>query len=145
MFEEDLKKYALKGEFSFKLTDSLTSKCNAPSDKSGVYLIYKVINGIEELIYIGSSGQKVGGVLKTRQTGMGGMKDRIVNGYHPKFGKIKRHKSFPIQMKKELITELKFYWWVTFEGENIDFPTDIETILREKYRTKFTKLPEWHK
>jgi len=145
MFEEDLEKYSLKGKFNFKSGDSLADKCNAPTNKSGVYLIYKVINGKEELIYIGSSGQKKDGVLKTRQTGMGGMKDRIVNGYHPKFGKIKRHKVFPTQMRKELIPELKFYWWVTYDGENVDFPTDTETLLRDKYQTKFNKLPDWHK
>ena len=103
MFESELKKYKTNGVFSFKQNESLEHKCNAPTDKNGIYLIYKVTSNIEELIYIGLSGQMKNGVLKTRQSGLGGMKDRIVNGYHPKFGKIKRRIAFPAQMKIENI------------------------------------------
>ncbi|MGB4775219.1 MAG: hypothetical protein WBP45_08605, partial [Daejeonella sp.] len=115
-------------------------------DKSGVYLIYKIVNGEESLIYIGSSGQRnKDGSLKTRK---GGIKDRLVNGYHPnRFGeekRIKREKAFPKQMEIEKIMELKFYWWVTYDNENFDFPTDVETKLRELYILKFKRLPAWH-
>ena len=140
-FDNELKKYKTKGEFYFKPFESLEEKCNAPTDKSGIYLIYKIVKGKEILIYIGSSGRKINGVLTTRKTGLGGMKGRIVEGYHPKFGKIKRKKSFPNQMQIEKINELKFYWYVTYDGDNLDFPTDVENILFKK----FTIKPDWHK
>lgn len=145
MLKKELDKYRIKGVFTFKPTESLQEKCNAPSNYSGIYLIYKVINSTETIMYIGSSGQKVNGMLKTRKSGLGGMKDRIVNGYHPKFGKIKRHRSFPTQMIKDNISELKIYWWVTFANEDIDFPTDVETRLRENYFNQHGRLPDWHK
>lgn len=145
MFENDLQKYKIKGSFTFKVHESLQEKCNAPTDCSGVYLIYKITDSEEKLIYIGSSGQKIDGKLKTRKSRLGGMKDRIVNGYHPKFGKVQRKKVFPAQMKIENIPELKICWWVTYDKENFDFPTDVETILREKYFSKYGSLFDWHK
>ncbi len=39
MFDE-LNKYKQAGHFFFKLTDNLSSVCNAPNDCSGIYLIY---------------------------------------------------------------------------------------------------------
>lgn len=103
MFESELKKYKIHDSFIFKESESLKDKCNAPTDKSGVYLIYKIVNGEENLIYIGSRGQRdANGNLKTRK---GGIKDRLVNGYHPnRFGqkkRIKREKAFPKQMEIE--------------------------------------------
>ncbi len=145
MFEKELTKYKFKGEFSFKTNDLLEEKCNAPTDNGGVYLIYKMINSKMELLYIGSSGQKRDGKLKVRQSGLGGMKDRLVNGYHPKFGKIKRKKVFPIKMRDENISELKIFWWITYDKVCSDFPTDVESALRNIYLNRFRKLPDWHK
>jgi hypothetical protein len=146
MFDIELDKYKIHGSFSFKVPELLSAKCNAPNDKNGVYLIYKVRNGKESLIYIGSSGQKSkDGTIKTRKSGLGGMRDRIVNGYHPKFGKIRRQKAFPIQMLNEDIEELKIYWWVTYDRDNSDFPTNVEAILRDKYSNHYNKHPDWHK
>jgi len=144
MFEEVLNKYKHKGNFSFNATESLQEKCNAPTDKGGVYLIYKNKISDETLIYIGSSGQKKNGTIKVRKSGLGGMKDRIVNGYHPKFGKIKRKISFPIHMKAENILEIKINWWVTYDKNNADFPTEVENALVKKYLEKLYKLPDWH-
>src|ERR1700728_763017 len=100
MFDTELSKYKTNGTFSLKSFDSLKDKCNAPIDQGGVYLIYKIVDAQEVLIYIGSSGQKrKDGTLKVRR---GGMKDRLVNGYHPnRFGElkgIKRQKAFPQHM-----------------------------------------------
>lgn len=144
MFENILNKYKIKGKFNFKQFESLEAKCNAPNDKSGIYLIYKIVDSTETLIYIGSSGQNKNGELKTRKSGLGGMRDRLVNGYHPKFGKVKRKKAFPNQMKIENITEINIYWWVTFNNENSDFPTDVEDKLMNEYLSEFGKRPEWH-
>ena len=123
----------------------MIDKCNAPTDKNGVYLIFKVTSSGQELIYIGSSGQMKDGVLKVRKVGLGGMKDRLVNGYHPKFGKVKRKKAFPEQMRKGNISELMVYWWVTWDEQHMDIPSQIERRLKEKYLIEYNKLPEWHK
>ena len=131
IFLEVLNQYKTSGQFAFKLSDNLKDKCNAPTTQSGVYLIFKVEQGVEDLIYIGSSGQVKEGKLKTRKSGLGGMKDRLINGYHPKFGKVKRKTAFPNQMINENISELKFYWWVTYDSETYDFPTEVETKLRK--------------
>jgi len=144
MFELVLAKYTLKGTFTFRPHESLRDKCNAPSNQSGVYLIYQILNGKEILLYIGSSGRKINGLLVHRKTGLGGMKDRLVNGYHPKFGRIPRHTSFPEQMKMQNIAELKFYWWVTYKDDHVDFPTDVEDMLAGLYFAKYNCLPEWH-
>jgi hypothetical protein len=142
MFKEILAKYSIKGEFTFTPTENFEIKCNAPTTQSGVYLIYKIIESKEELLYIGSSGQKTkDGKLKTRKSGLGGMKDRLANGYHPKFGKIKRKKLFPSQMLIENIPQIKIYWWVTYDTVYFDFPTDVEGQLRKLV----DKLPAWHK
>lgn len=145
MFKKHLEKYKNNGVFTFKPFEKLEEKCNALTDKAGIYLIFKITNNIDTLIYIGSSGQKKDGKLKVRKSGLGGMKDRLVNGYHPKFGKIKRKKVFPQQMIKENIPQLKIKWWVTWDNGNNDFPTDIEKILSNTYLNKFGYLPEWHK
>ncbi len=141
-----LNKYIEKGIFNFKPQEDLKIKCNAPTNRGGIYLIYEVKEEGENLIYIGSSGQKKDGKLKVRQSGLGGMKDRLVNGYHPKFERFKRRKIFPQQMIKEGISEIKIYWWVTYDNNgNNDFPTDIESRLRNSYTNKFNCLPKWHK
>ncbi len=59
MFDE-LKNYTETGHFFFTLNDDLDTKCNAPSGKPGVFIIYvlKKSGGVE-LYYIGSSGISV--------------------------------------------------------------------------------------
>lgn len=83
-----LNEYPNNGSFKFKSTDSLNDVCNAPTNKSGVYIVIAFIGGEQELIYIGRSGKKdkKKGVIVHRKAGLGGIKDRIVNGHQ--FGKI---------------------------------------------------------
>lgn len=142
---ELLDKYKIKGHFEFSHSESLEQKCNAPTGRSGVYLIYETIGERRSLIYIGSSGQRnADGSLKTRRSGLGGMKDRLVNGYHPGFGKVKRKNAWPTQMKLEGIQKIIVFWWVTYDDEYHDFPTDIEGILLSNYKLKHGAKPRWH-
>ena len=142
MFEL-LKKYKIKGTFNFSASEELQNKCNAPSDKNGVYMVYKGKKKKKNLLYIGSSGQRSkDGTIKTRQSGLGGMKDRIVNGYHPKFGKVKRKYAWPEQMRIENIAFIEVHWWVTWDYKNKDFPMDVEGLLREEYLSEYVRLPE---
>ncbi len=147
MFGTHLDKYKKSGFFAFHFSKSFKDACNAPDNLSGVYLIFKVVAGNEELIYIGSSGQKgYDGTIKHRN---GGMKDRLINGYHPnRFGndkRIRRHIALPQQMKTEGVSEIKIYWWVTYDEYHQDFPTDIEKILMQEYFLKYKTKPSWHK
>lgn len=51
----------------------LVSVCNAPTNKSGVYLVWNsTCNGNKELIYIGRSGKKENGKIVHRKAGLGG-------------------------------------------------------------------------
>ena len=102
---DNLKKYEQQGHFFLKYQDHLRDVCNAPSDKSGIYIVYALNNGKIEPIYIGRSG-KLGtdSAMFIRKAGLGGIKDRIVNGHQ--FGKIPRRISWINQMQKEGIEAL---------------------------------------
>jgi hypothetical protein len=142
---ELLEKYKSKGHFEFTPFDSLEQKCNAPTDKGGVYLIYEIRNNYRRLIYVGSSGQRnADGSLKIRQSGLGGMKDRIVNGYHPGYRKVERKKAWPEMMRIQKIEKIVVYWWVTFDSEFKDFPTDVEKMILNNYILKYGSKPKWH-
>jgi hypothetical protein len=41
-------------------------------------------------------------------------------------------------MKIEKISELRVYWWITYDNLNFDFPTEVETILRVPLKTKIS-------
>lgn len=142
MFDE-LTKYKHHDHFFFKETDSLSKVCNAPTDKGGVYLIWKLSKSRVELIYIGSSGQKAkDGTLKVRIAGLGGIKDRLVNG--KQFGN-RRSVTFPIKMLTENIDALDIYWYVTYDENHKDFPGEIETMLLKRFHELYGRLPEWNK
>ena len=138
-----LENYKYKGKFVYAASDNLIEKCNAPSNCGGVYIIF---HG-ESILYIGSSGRRRrNGIISIRTSGLGGMKDRIVNGYHPKFGKKKRKLIFPIIMEEQGIDKLVFKWYVTFDDDELlDYPPSIEKILLKEYYSKYDCYPSWHK
>lgn len=145
MFENVLEKYTYRGEFTFEPQQDLKEECNAPSDASGIYLVYDITKNIEDLIYIGASGQIVNGQLKHRQSGLGGMKDRLVNGHQPILGKISRKKAWPNAMKSQGIKKIRVKWYITHSDKYYDFPTDIENALQKYYKSIHGILPNWHK
>lgn len=143
MFNE-LTRYKHKGQFFFKLSDSLSKVCNAPSDKSGIYLVYALKNGKLELVYIGRSGRvKKDGSIFIRKAGLGGIKDRIVNGHQ--FGKIPRRISWKRQIELENIEALDIYWFVTYDDEKNDCPRIIENNLLNIHSRTLGMLPRWNK
>ena len=144
--KSNLTSYKNCGSFIFDFLKPYKEVCNAPNNCGGIYLIYKIDNSNETLLYIGSSGRRTkDGKLKIRN---GGIHDRLINGYHPnKFGedkRIKRLVAFPNQMRKENISKIKIYWWVTHNGSSLEFPTDVERKLRNLYLLENKKLPSWH-
>ena len=138
MFEL-LSKYSHKGEFNFKVLDSLGKVCNAPIDKSGVYLVWDATNpSNKELIYIGRSGKKIDGQIIHRKAGLGGMKDRLVNGHQ--FGKNPRKKIWPIVMEQTGIKQLSINWYDTDD----DDPVEIERSLLAEAVKLLGILPRWN-
>ncbi len=141
MFDE-LNKYTQNGHFFFKPTDTLNQVCNAPTDKCGVYVIYALKKGRIELVYIGRSGEvKPDGTLFIRKSGMGGIKDRLVNG--KQFGEPRRN-SWKTVMNYEKIEALDIYWYVTHNDKFIDSPKIVENILLRKHIDIFSKKPKWN-
>lgn len=142
MFDE-LSKYELHGHFFLKPQDNLREVCNAPSDKSGIYIVYALKKGKIELIYIGSSGKvKADSSMFIRKAGLGGLRDRIVNGHQ--FGKIPRRISWITQISKESIEALDIYWYATHNEIYSDCPRILEKKLLQKYLDIHGRLPKWN-
>ena len=142
MFDE-LDKYTENDHFFFKPKDILKEVCNAPTNKSGLYIVYALKNGKIELVYIGRSGKiKKDGSMFIRKAGLGGMKDRIVNGHQ--FGKTPRRISWVNQMKLENIEALDVYWYVTHNNNSQDCPRKLESILLQKHFDIYGRLPRWN-
>lgn len=142
MFDE-LKKYKEANHFFFKPTDNLRHVCNAPSNKSGIYIVYALMGGQVDLIYIGRSGEvKLDGTLFIRKAGLGGLKDRLVNG--KQFGEPRRN-SWKAQMLKEKIEALDIYWYVTHCDDFVDCPMVVESKLLQNYFNIYRQLPKWNK
>ena len=141
MFDE-LNKYKKTDHFFFKPVDNLGQVCNAPTDKSGVYIIYALKGGQIELIYIGRSGEvKQDGTLFIRKAGLGGLKDRLVNG--KQFGGPRRN-SWRNQMTKEEIEALDIYWYVTHNDTFVDCPRVLENKILQRHLDIYGRLPRWN-
>jgi len=141
MFDE-LNKYKSTNHFFFRPTDNLGQVCNAPTDKSGVYLIYALKGGQIELIYIGRSGEvKSDGKLFIRKAGLGGLKDRLVNG--KQFGEPRRN-SWRTKTIEEKIEVLDVYWYVTHSDSFTDCPRILENKLLHRHQEIFGQLPRWN-
>ena len=77
-----------------------------------------------------------------RKAGLGGIKDRIVNGHQ--FGKIPRRKSWPNQMRFENIEALDVYWYVTHNDKFKDCPRELENELLQNHVGLYGRLPRWN-
>jgi hypothetical protein len=140
MFDE-LSKYKSKDHFFFTANDELDKVCNAPKNKSGVYLVYELKNGKIELVYIGSSGKVLNnGKIKHRT---GGLHDRIVNS--DEFGKTPRKKSWKQKLIDENIDALDIYWYDTFSSQNRDIPVFVEATILQIFLEVHGRLPRWNK
>ena len=137
MFEV-LHKYQHCGSFKFRQSADLKDVCNAPTDRSGVYMVWAIVGGERTLLYIGRSGKMKNGVIEHRKAGLGGIKDRLVNGHQ--FGKMARRRSWPLIMEKEGFSELDVYWYDT----GLDDPQKVERGLLEEYQEAVGNLPPWN-
>jgi hypothetical protein len=136
-----LNKYKHAGHFSFSPSSNLRRVCNAPTDKSGVYVVYASKSDHKELVYIGCSGKVLDRILYIRKAGLGGIKDRLVNG--KQFGE-PRHCSWKRQMRHDKIEELDIYWYVTHNDEFVDCPRVLENKLLKIFMSTYGRLPSWN-
>ena len=135
---EILQKYQHRGSFKFRRFDDLKEVCNAPTDKSGVYMVWTEIGAKRYLLCIGRSGKMVNDVIEHRKAGLGGKKDRLMNGHQ--FGKIARKRSWPMIMEKQGIAELDVYWYDTGH----DDPVVVEHALLAEFQDNYGQLPPWN-
>lgn len=74
-----------------------------------------------------------------RKCGLGGIKDRLVNGHQ--FGKLPRRRSWPMKMREMGLSVLSVFW---FDTENDD-PEKVEELLLAEATYKNGVLPPWNK
>jgi hypothetical protein len=144
---ESLLKYKQSGSFDFYSAKSKIDcfrECNAPSDASGIYLIYGVAGRNEELVYIGRSGKLLSdGKMKHRLAGLGGIKDRLINGKYKYTNtglKVARYIFWKEMVAMEKFEKLKIKWFVTHSADYLDCPSRLEADLINRYRPKWNRL-----
>ncbi len=139
MFDK-LIKYKNNNNFFFTGKEDLGKVCNAPKNKSGIYIVYELKNGKIKLVYIGSSGKVLSnGKIKHRE---GGLYDRIVNGHQ--FGEIPRKKSWKQKIIDEEIDALDIYWYDTFNTKTKDIPAFVEAEIMQVFFDIYGHLPPWN-
>ena len=135
---EQLGKYHHSGHFKLRGQDDLKDVCNAPDNRSGVYVVWTTFKEQRFILYVGRSGKKVDGVIVHRKAGLGGMKDRLVNGHQ--FGKEPRRRSWPRVMEQQGLHELDVYWYDTGD----DDPVAVEHEVLAEVKEEYGQLPPWN-
>jgi len=133
MFDE-LTKYKKKNHFFFTGEDNFEKECNAPKNKSGVYIVYALKNGRIELVYIGSSG-KVQNNGKIKHCD-GGLFSSIVKDYS--------EGSWKQNLIDENIEALDIYWYETINSGIRDIPAYVEAIILQRFFEIHGRLPAWN-
>lgn len=142
MFKE-LTKYEENNKFFLRQNDKLRDVCNAPTNKSGVYIVYSIKGEEKELIYIGCSGKiQVDGSIFIRKAGLGGIKDRIVNGHQ--FGKVPRRTSWLAKISEYKFDALEINWYSTHNSSYNDCPRILENKLLNNHLNIYGHLPKWN-
>ncbi len=141
MFDE-LDKYKKNDHFFFSPSNNLEDVCNAPTNKSGIYIVFALKDGRIELVYIGRAGEaKEDGSISVSKNGLGGIKENIVNGTH--LGE-PRWKSWKSKLIKENIEAIDVYWYVTHNNKYADCPKELATYLLRVHMDMYGSLPSWN-
>ncbi len=122
MFDE-LKKYKETDHFFLKPTKSLIEECNAPANKSGVYIIFALKNGRIELVKIGYS--------KVNES----IKDQI----------IREQLLLKSKLHQENIEALDIYWYVTETAKAIDDPQKVTDKVLKTHNQIYGNAPRWNR
>lgn len=126
---EALEKYKESGKFIFRAEDNLTSVCNAPKNKAGVYFIYAIKKGERRLVYIGQSGRvKKDGELFIRQDGIKGRIGRGKRNGRP------RKEFWLEEIYSQELEALEFNWFVTHNDQFVDCPLALERSFINDYK-----------
>ena len=142
MFDE-LEKYKNKNHFFFNVGDDLEVVCNAP-EKPGVFIIYALVAGRIELVYIGYSSSHYKEIAgKPISIEFDTLKEEIVNGFI--FNKKSNRIALPLKLQKEKIDALDIYWYVTLDKKIRDFPEDVERAIMQAHIHVYERLPLWNK
>jgi len=103
---------------------------------------YALKAGRIDLVYIGHSGEvKNDESLFIGIAGLGGLKDKLVNG--EQFGEPRRI-SWKTIMQYEKIEALDIYWYATHNDKFIDCPEILENKLLQKHIEVYGRLPKWN-
>lgn len=136
-----LEKYTAQGHFFLTPAQEFQTVCNAPVDKSGIYVIYALKKGRVELVYIGSSGKiEKDGVVSIKN---GGLKGEIIHS--KQFGKAPAHIAWKKQMTRENIEALNIKWYVTCATDYNDCPDVLKRTLLKQHQDIFGAFPKWNK
>jgi hypothetical protein len=139
MFDQ-LHKYKENDNFFLMPKTELESQCNAPKDKSGVFLVVELKNGRIEVVYIGST--ELNNSKESSPDQVPNLFDTIVNGYQ--FGNPRK-----ISYKEKLINEkvdgYDIYWYVTINETIKDSPTMVKDKIFKFYKGIYGKLPRWNR
>jgi hypothetical protein len=122
MFDE-LKRYKETDHFFLKPSDILMKVCNAPENKSGVYIIFALKNGRIELVQIGCSAENEG------------IRDQI----------IKEQLFLKSKLKQENIEDLDIYWYVTQTSKSINDPRKIKDQVLKTHQGIYGQAPRWNR
>ena len=121
MFDE-LRKYKQTCHFFFKPPESLKEKCNAPSNKCGVYVIFALKGGRIELVKIGSTNLDEN------------LLDQI----------IKEQLLLKSKLHQEKIEALDIYWYVTQTNKVLDDPHKVMDKVIKTHTMINGKVPRWN-
>ena len=95
------------------------------------------------MVYIGRSGRIAkDGTVSIRKAGIGGIKDRLINGKRD--GILMR--TFWLQeMIRQDIEALDIYWYVTIDEKYNDNPTEVKEAVLDIYWEIYGEGPRWNR
>lgn len=139
MFDE-LDKYKKNDHFFLTSEVNLKKVCNAPKDKSGIFLVYELKYGRIELVYIGTSSiLNYDGETNANETNL---YNTIVNGIQ---FDAPRHWSWKQKIIDEKIDAFDVYWYVTIDDKFKDSPLLVETKILKTHFKIYSKYPRWNR
>jgi hypothetical protein len=138
MFDET-KKYKRNDHFFLRSVDDLGVSCNAPKNSNGIFIVYELVRGRINLVFIGSSGkiQNNGLPRKTEN-----LYSEIVNA--PQLGDLPRKLAWIKKLKDDKADGLDIYWYETFNDKSKDIPSFVVALLLQRYFDMYGRLPEWN-
>jgi hypothetical protein len=142
---EMLSKYTKRGSFNFYLRETRQDcfeECNAPSNASGIYLIYGINGTREELVYIGISGKidKTTGNFEHRADGI---KGRLISGKHryDNTRKVTRYTFWKEMMVADGFKKLRIDWFITHDKDKFqDNTKPLEDALTAMYKPRWDSV-----